>query len=202
MSSVGCTATGRVKPEGNSESKAKIEPTTPAHYISKSVVSFNEKVSAYLWFWHVYVQSHLKILKKNLQIGILGNLAKIQKPDLLIWKLHPNTDGLSFGQVDEPASTDSYPKCKLKHSYGEKAFTWIKDSTFGGFFTVFRSPSNFWVFACKQWILSRCFCCRLFALSFYHTNTIHHIELTWKSPLQRRFVWLLVVIRVMRKLYR
>ena len=96
-----------------------------------------------------------------------------------------------FMSVRDTATSDSYPKCKLKYNYEEKDCTCIRNSTLGGFYKGLRSHSNFRVFACKQGILSRCFCCRLFALSSYQTNTIHCMKLTRQSPLQCRFVWLL-----------
>ena len=108
----------------------------------------------------------------------------------------PSKHSLSFCQVDQPASRDSYPKCKLKYSSKEKDFTCIKNSSFGGFHTALRSHSNFRVFACQQWILSCCVCCRFFALSSYQTNIIHFLKLTWKGPLQCRFLRLLVFMKV------
>ena len=77
----------------------------------------------------------------------------------------------------DTTTRDSYSKCKLKYSYEEKDFTCRKNSTWGGFNTGLRFHSKFRLFACKQWILSRCFCCRLFALSSNQTKIIHYIKL-------------------------
>ena len=91
------------------------------------------------------------------------------------------TNQVTFS-VRDTTTRDCYPKCKLKYNYEENDFTGIRNSTLGGFNTGLRSHRKFRLFACKQSILSCCFCCRLFVLSSYQKNIIHYIKLMWKSP--------------------